>query len=80
MQRALRRKLRISDIIEVDENGDGEIDQLEWLSKMLVRLGKCARDDIDGILHQFDVLDVDGSGALDAADIAKAALLDAPKA
>jgi|EP01049_Picozoa_sp_SAG25_P011177 Ca2+-binding EF-hand superfamily protein len=61
----------MSDISEMDADGDGEIDQLEWLSKMLVRLKKCEQDDIDEILHQFNVLDVDGSGKLDFADIAK---------
>ena len=69
IQRSLNRKLRISDILEMDEDSDGEVDKLEFLTKMLVRLRKCEQDDIDEILQRFDDLDIDGSGALDMKDI-----------
>ena len=49
-----------------------QVDKLEWLSKMLVRLGKAQADDIEEILEQFEVLDEDGSGSLDYEDIKRA--------
>jgi hypothetical protein len=70
-QKSLQRRLCMSDISDMDDDGDGEIDALEWLSKMLVRLNKCEQRDIDEIMHQFNVLDVDKSGKLNFADIAR---------
>ena len=67
---ALKRKLRVVDLAEMDEDGDGEVNRGEFLAKMLVKLGKCAQDDVDEIMAQFNVLDVDRSGTLDAKDIA----------
>lgn len=34
-----------------------QVDRGEFLSKMLVKLGKATREDIDEILAQFDILD-----------------------
>ena len=34
-----------------------QVDRGEFLSKMLVKLGKASREDIDEILAQFDILD-----------------------
>jgi Ca2+-binding EF-hand superfamily protein len=42
---------------------------MEFLTKMLVRLGRAEQQDIDEILAQFDVLDEDRSGTLDMNDI-----------
>ena len=39
-------------------DGDGMVDKLEFLQKMLVRLGKCETVDIDEIIDQFDNFDV----------------------
>lgn len=69
VQRRLNRKLRIADIVEMDEDGDGEIDRLEFLEKMLTRLGRCEQDEIDEIMQQFEELDVDDSGTLTMLDI-----------
>eukprot|EP01052_Picozoa_sp_SAG31_P042892 SAG31_NODE_6963_length_1833_cov_1.531719_2_plen_285_part_00 len=71
IQKALRKKLRVSDIIEMDDDEDGEVDRLEFLTKMLIRLRKCEKADVDEILEQFDVLDIDNSGTLTMADILK---------
>ena len=71
IQKALKKNLRVSDIIEMDEDDDGEVDRLEFLAKMLVRLRKCEKSDVDEILQQFDVLDIDNSGTLTYADILK---------
>jgi hypothetical protein len=48
---------------------DGEVSRMEFLTKMLVRLGRAEQQDIDEILAQFDVLDEDRSGTLDMNDI-----------
>ena len=48
---------------------DGEVRRMEFLTKMLVRLGRAEQQDIDEILAQFDVLDEDRSGTLDMNDI-----------
>ena len=69
IQRKLKRRLTAGDIAAMDEDGDGEVDRLEFLTKMLVRLGRAEAADIDEILQQFDVLDADGSGTLDMQDI-----------
>ena len=41
---------------------------------MLVKLGKCSKNNVDEILWQFDLLDTDVSGMLNADDIAQAYL------
>lgn len=53
----------------MDSDGDGKVSKLEYLSYMLVKLGKADQDDIDGILSQFQKLDKDGSGELDREDL-----------
>jgi hypothetical protein len=45
----------------MDTDGDGCVEKLEFLQKMLVRLGKCETVDIDEIIGQFEQLDEDGS-------------------
>ena len=46
---------------QMDTDGDGCVDKLEFLQKMLVRLGKCETVDIDEIIRQFERFDEDGS-------------------
>ena len=57
--------------IHVDSDGDSAIDKFEFLSYMLVTMGKVSQEDIDKVIGIFDALDEDGSGQLDAQDIAK---------
>jgi len=52
-----------------NREGDMPIDRIEFLQYMLVAMGKVQQEDIDKVLNMFDVLDEDGSGQLDAADI-----------
>ena len=55
------------------EAGDGKVSRAEYLSAVLVDLGVVDREDVDGILATFDVLDKDGSGYLTEADLDQAA-------
>jgi len=44
IQKSLKRQLKIQDLTEMDEDGDGNVDRGEFLAKMLVKLGKYPRD------------------------------------
>ena len=39
----------------MDENGDGDLDRLEFLTNMMMMLGMCEREEIDAILRRYDV-------------------------
>lgn len=42
-------------ILNMDENGDGDLDRLEFLTNMMMMLGMCEREEIDAILRRYDV-------------------------
>lgn len=54
---------------EMDEDGSGKVDKIEFLKYQLVRKGFCKKHDIDAALALFEVLDCDGSGDLDIDDL-----------
>ena len=58
--RKLRAKILHSEvskvtILNMDENGDGDLDRLEFLTNMMMMLGMCEKDEIDAILRRYDV-------------------------
>ena len=55
-------------IRDIDADGSGSVDKLEFLTHMLLSTGKLERPDIDGVLALFDSLDVDGSGQIGPED------------
>lgn len=52
-----------------DENGDGEISEVEFLVKMLSRLKLCSDADVETIRATFRLLDKDGSGSVDCDEL-----------
>jgi potassium channel subfamily K len=54
---------------EMDTDGDNQVSKLEFLQFTLRRYGLVSKEDFDAILAQFDALDRDQSGFLDAKDL-----------
>lgn len=66
----LEKKLDFTFIQEMDTDGNG-VDKLEFLVGILTQLGVLDKErHVDPWLEKFDELDGDGSGKLDASDIA----------
>lgn len=65
----LEHSLTLTDIRTMDADKDGKVDKAEFLSYMLVTLQRVDQEEIDKLLHLFDKLDVDKSGALDQEDL-----------
>eukprot|EP00457_Paulinella_chromatophora_P018200 gb/GEZN01019455.1/.p1 GENE.gb/GEZN01019455.1/~~gb/GEZN01019455.1/.p1 ORF type:complete len:221 (-),score=25.05 gb/GEZN01019455.1/:56-661(-) len=53
----------------MDMDHDGRIDKVEWLTHLLCRTESVQRGTIDGILHRFEELDVDGDGFVTYKDV-----------
>ena len=56
-------------IRDMDADASGAIDRCEFVTYMLVAMGKLEQDDVDRVQGMFDKLDADGSGTLDVEDI-----------
>jgi len=56
-------------ILEIDEDGSGEIDRFEFLTYMLVNMGKIELDDVEQVMALFKHYDQDESGAIDVNDV-----------
>jgi hypothetical protein len=56
---------------EMDADGSGKVDKMEFLRFELVRRGVCKKHDIDNVLAIFGALDTDHSGELDFEDLKK---------
>ena len=65
--RILNRKVG-SDVLGLDADGDGEVDKFEYLSHMIVVLGKMQRHEVMEIMTRFKELDVTGDGKISSAD------------
>lgn len=53
----------------LDEDNSGSITKDEFMTRMLIRLNMVENDVLANIRKQFEILDVDGSGELDAQDV-----------
>ncbi|TMW56858.1 hypothetical protein Poli38472_006868 [Pythium oligandrum] len=68
-RKVMKSTISMKELLAMDSDGDGKVTKLEYLSYMLVKLGKADQSDIDGIIAQFHKLDKDGSGELDKEDL-----------
>jgi len=68
-QQLLADRMSRSAFAEADEDGDGQIDEMEYLTAVLVGLGKTTREDVAIIRRRFAELDSDGSGGIDTHEI-----------
>ena len=57
-----------SEVLGLDADGDGEVDKFEYLSHMIVVLGKMQRHEVMEIMTRFKELDVTGDGKISSAD------------
>lgn len=67
--RMLARGLQLSDLEDMDKDGNGVVTKVEFLEFMLLSMEKVDKEFLNRIHDQFDSLDADGSGALDKQDI-----------
>jgi len=67
--RTLNRALTPEMLDEMDEDGNGAVDEAEFIRKMLVRMGKVGDADVRAIKRKFRELDVSGDGQLNIHDI-----------
>jgi potassium channel subfamily K len=60
---------KTSDFAIFDEDGDNQVTEVEFLSKMLTRLKLCQQGHIDEIRNKFKEIDVDGSAYITREEI-----------
>jgi len=63
-------------IDEIDENGSGGVDKFEFLTYMLVNMGKLEGEDVEQVMELFKHYDIDNSGYLTIDDVVQANKLD----
>ncbi|GAB0495940.1 hypothetical protein MMPV_007250 [Pyropia vietnamensis] len=68
--RLLADRMSRGDFAAADANRDGQIDEVEYVTAVLVGLGKTTRADMAAIRRRFAELDVDGSGGIDRKEVA----------
>lgn len=68
-----KKELTMDDLDVMDEDGDGEVTQLEYLEFMLVAMNKVEPATLQSLRLQFQRLDRDGSGALSKDDLVETA-------
>ena len=56
-------------LLQMDANGDGSIDEVEYLVHMLVAMKKVDKSTLDLLLLQFSSLDASGTGVLKISDL-----------
>ena len=76
MDQLVKRGITMDMIEEMDVNGSGEVERIEFLQTMLVKWGRCSHEDIERINEIFDDLDRDAGGTLDANDIHKSRVFE----
>ena len=65
----LQRELALSDLEEMDDDGDGQVSEADFMSFMLLAMGKADKRSIVEIRKLFAKLDRDESGTLDRDDL-----------
>ena len=61
--------LSLEALLAMDEDGDGELTEFEFLRFMLVQCDMADAAVLDSLHDRFAAMDEDGSGCLDAADL-----------
>lgn len=69
-ERLLADRMSTADFAAADTDGDGVIDETEYLAAVLVGLGKTSQEEVAAIRRRFAELDADGSGGIDADEVA----------
>jgi len=69
LAKLLELDLSLEGLLAMDEDGDGEITEYEFIRHMLVVSGMGDKDAIDALHKRFEEMDEDGSGALTADDL-----------
>ena len=59
-------------ISEIDEDGSGDVDRFEFLTYMLVNMGKIEMEDVEQVMELFKHYDIDNSGYLTIDDVVQA--------
>ena len=67
------KELTLQDLEVMDEDGDGNVTQAEWLEFMLVAMDKVDKELIQELKGHFHRLDEDGTGTLSREDLVAAA-------
>merc|ERR1719345_718228 len=65
-------------ISEIDEDGSGDVDRFEFLTYMLVNMGKIEIEDVEQVMELFKHYDIDNSGYLTIDDVVQANKIDGP--
>lgn len=73
-RKIIARNLKTRDLLAIDDDDSGEIDELEYIGHMLVKLRKCEAEDIQELRDRFAELDKSGDGTLAAEDFAAAGI------
>lgn len=68
-RKLLERELQLSDLDIMDEDGDGQVTQLEFLRFMLVAMNKVDEPTLESLDQYFHRLDVDKTGTLSKDDL-----------
>jgi len=65
----LYREMTVDDLEIMSRNGNGEVSPLEFVEHMLLSMNKVDAKLLEELHAQFNILDADGSGGLQMADI-----------
>jgi len=68
-QQILRNKFTEETILDMDADGDGKVNEQEYVEAMVIKLGKISKQELNDIKQRFKDLDTDKSGWLDAGDL-----------
>jgi hypothetical protein len=63
-KKALMRAFTMADFHKIDANHDGSVDELEYFTYMVTRMGYVPRRELSELRHRFAELDIDGSGSI----------------
>jgi hypothetical protein len=63
-------------IAEIDDDKSGDVDKFEFLTYMLVNMGKLDSEDVEQVMELFKHYDIDNSGYLTIDDVVQANKLD----
>jgi hypothetical protein len=69
MTKLINREITLQDIDEMDQDGDDNVDLMEFVEFFLVRMNKVDKALLQQLHDQFSALDADGSGTLTKEDI-----------
>lgn len=63
-ERLLNQKITVEDLYEMDDSNDHMVNEVEFITFYLVKMGKVQKGEIERMRKRFIELDADGSGTL----------------